>query len=188
MPLDALAFALPFTDGTTAFTVMYNRIQFVAGRSGREQAILAHVLAHEIGHVLQRTDRHVGTGVMKAYWNGHDHDAMEKKPLEFTKWRPTNFSLSFSSATWPRGSMRPCMRVSIRVASTLRSQSRTDLEPLGQVNPCRNSISLERRCQIRLAEVTPQFAHSHAGEWRVNLLLFSGQTQRASRCNSTPTC
>ena len=84
LPLDSLAFALPFAGGTTAITVMYNRIQFAAGRSGREQAILAHVLAHEIGHVLQHTNRHVGTGVMKAHWNGKDFDRMEKKPLEFT--------------------------------------------------------------------------------------------------------
>jgi predicted HD phosphohydrolase len=30
----------------------------LADRSGREQAILAHVLAHGIGHVLQRTNQH----------------------------------------------------------------------------------------------------------------------------------
>jgi hypothetical protein len=85
LPLDSLAFAEPFGDGTTTITVMYKRVQFVAGRSGREQSILAHVLAHEIGHVLQRTDRHVGTGVMKAHWTGQDFDAMERKPLEFTR-------------------------------------------------------------------------------------------------------
>jgi hypothetical protein len=84
LPLDSLAFSLPFGDGNTAVTVMYNRIQRVADRSGREQVILAHVLAHEIGHILQRSDRHVGTGVMKAHWNNQDLRAMEKRPLEFT--------------------------------------------------------------------------------------------------------
>jgi hypothetical protein len=81
---DSLAFALPFADGTTAITVMYARIQFLTDRSACRGAILAHVLAHEIGHVLQRIDRHALTGVMKAHWNGRDYDAMEKKLLEFT--------------------------------------------------------------------------------------------------------
>jgi hypothetical protein len=84
LPFDSLAFSQPFSDGITAITLMYNRIQRVADRSGREQVILAHVLAHEIGHILQRTNRHAGTGVMKARWNGEDFDAMEKRPLEFT--------------------------------------------------------------------------------------------------------
>jgi len=82
---DALAFALPFADGVTAMTVMYHRIQMVAGKASREQSILAHVLAHEIGHILQCTNQHSQTGVMKAHWNGQDYDAMGKKPLDFTQ-------------------------------------------------------------------------------------------------------
>jgi hypothetical protein len=81
---DTLAFASPFAHGTTAITVMFDRIQLVTERSARQEAVLAHVLAHEIGHVLQGTDRHMGTGVMKAHWGRRDYDAMEKKPLEFT--------------------------------------------------------------------------------------------------------
>jgi hypothetical protein len=84
LPLDSLAFSLPYGGGTTPMTVMYNRIRLVAGRSGREQVILAHVLAHEIGHILQRTDRHAATGVMKAHWNGEDLGAMVRGQLEFT--------------------------------------------------------------------------------------------------------
>ena len=79
----ALAYALPFGDGSTAITVMYGRIR-IAGRSSREQAILAHVLAHEIGHVLQRTNGHAQTGVMRAHWSGRDLEATETRPLEFT--------------------------------------------------------------------------------------------------------
>jgi hypothetical protein len=81
---DALARALPFGDHSVAITVMFDRIRFVAHRSSREAPILAHVLAHEIGHVLQRTNAHAAVGVMKAHWDGADYDAMEKKPLEFT--------------------------------------------------------------------------------------------------------
>ena len=40
--------------------------------------------AHEVGHILQRSDQHAGTGVMKAHWTEHDFEVMEKKRLRFT--------------------------------------------------------------------------------------------------------
>ena len=80
---NALAYALPFGEGVQ-ITVMYGRIREAAQESRREQPILAHVLAHEISHVLQGIDRHSKTGVMKAWWNQQDYDAMQQKPLEFT--------------------------------------------------------------------------------------------------------
>jgi hypothetical protein len=81
---DALACALPFGGQRASVHVFYDRIRFVAGRSTREAPLLAHALAHEIGHVLQVTNQHAMAGVMKAHWNGRDYDAMERKPLEFT--------------------------------------------------------------------------------------------------------
>ena len=81
---DALACAMPFATGGVAIYVMYDRIQGAAGRSSREAPILAHVLAHEIGHVLRGTNAHTSGGVMKAHWDGQDYDAMQIKPLEFT--------------------------------------------------------------------------------------------------------
>jgi hypothetical protein len=81
---EALARALPFRGQSVAIDIMYDRIRFVAHRSNREAPLLAHVLAHEIGHVLQGTNGHAPGGVMKARWNGPDYDAMERKPLEFT--------------------------------------------------------------------------------------------------------
>jgi hypothetical protein len=84
VPPEALANALPFGKEGVAVTVMYERIRSVARRSSQEAAILAHVLAHEIGHVLQNTNWHARDGVMKAHWSGQDFDEMERKPLEFT--------------------------------------------------------------------------------------------------------
>ena len=81
---NALAYALPYGGEGAAITLMYDRIRKTAHRSNREQPILAHVLAHEIAHVLQGTNRHSETGVMKAQWNDGDYDAMERKPLEFS--------------------------------------------------------------------------------------------------------
>ena len=80
----ALAYASPFAEGVKTITVLYDRIRLVAGGPKREPRTLAHVLAHELGHVLQGTNRHAPTGVMKATWDGQDYEAMEKEPLEFT--------------------------------------------------------------------------------------------------------
>jgi hypothetical protein len=64
-------------------TILYKRIPIGMSIRGRER-VLAHVLAHEIGHVLQCTNWHARSGVMKAHWTNLDYDAMERKPLEFT--------------------------------------------------------------------------------------------------------
>ena len=80
----ALAYALPFGNGGTAITVLYDRVRFAAGRLSRETALLAHVLAHEIGHILERTNAHAPAGIMKAHWSGQDYDAMDRHVLQFT--------------------------------------------------------------------------------------------------------
>jgi hypothetical protein len=45
--------------------------------------LLAHVLVHEITHVLEGVSRHSETGLMKAHWTGKDYMATAHKPLEF---------------------------------------------------------------------------------------------------------
>ena len=80
----ALAYATPFAGGVKTITVLCDRIRQVAGGPRREPSILAHVLAHELGHVLQGTNRHSQTGVMKASWSEQDYDAMAKEPLEYS--------------------------------------------------------------------------------------------------------
>jgi hypothetical protein len=80
----ALAFAKPFDPDAAEITVMYDRlILAVSGRPSLEPALLAHVLTHEIGHVLKRTDEHTGTGVMKAHWDTPEFDAMAGKSMAF---------------------------------------------------------------------------------------------------------
>jgi hypothetical protein len=45
--------------------------------------VLAHVLVHEITHVLQSIGRHSGSGVMKAEWSRRDYAEMRHRPLPF---------------------------------------------------------------------------------------------------------
>ena len=79
----ALAFSNPF-DPVPVVTVMYDRI--LDGTDGAPQlrpAFLAHVLAHEIGHLLMRTTGHSPDGVMKAHWTNSDFQRMTFRPLPF---------------------------------------------------------------------------------------------------------
>jgi hypothetical protein len=76
----ALAFARPY-EGT--IVVFVERVR----QSHRDGArlVMAHVLVHEITHVLEGIDRHSATGIMKARWNDHDYFEMRRKPLLFAQ-------------------------------------------------------------------------------------------------------
>jgi len=64
-------------------TVFWDRIESRA-RWAPASVVLAHVLVHEITHILQRVDRHSESGIMKAQWTIDDYRAMASKPLSFT--------------------------------------------------------------------------------------------------------
>jgi hypothetical protein len=75
----AMAYAKPYEG--VYIRVFYDRIHSeVVPRS----VLLAHVLVHEITHVLQGVARHSDSGVMKAVWTYQDHLQMRKDPLPFT--------------------------------------------------------------------------------------------------------
>ena len=75
----ALASAMPYEG--VHIRVFYDRIRSdVVPRS----VLLAHVLVHEIAHLLQGTDQHSGSGVMKAVWTHRDHVQMRIEALPFT--------------------------------------------------------------------------------------------------------
>jgi hypothetical protein len=78
---NAFAYALPYEG--THIVVFYDRVQHVSTPSGRP-SLLAHVLVHEITHILQGMPRHSGEGIMKANWDARDYSAMTWKPLVFT--------------------------------------------------------------------------------------------------------
>ena len=81
----ALAYAHPF-DEKPAIVVIYDRLRAVIGKCPKLEArLLAHVLSHEICHVLQRTNVHADAGLMKARWSAEDWRLMAEKPLPFTQ-------------------------------------------------------------------------------------------------------
>ncbi len=81
-----LAYAVP--DGSKRIQVFFDRIEKF--QLTQPTILLAHVLVHEITHILQGVSRHSETGVMKAQWETADYNNMTRKPLPFT---PTDIEL-----------------------------------------------------------------------------------------------
>jgi hypothetical protein len=92
----ALAFAMPY-EGVHV-CVFIDRIR----KSVNPKTVpflLAHVLVHEITHILQGVNRHSSTGIMKAAWSHKDHQQMRCKPLAFT---PLDIALiHLGLESWP---------------------------------------------------------------------------------------
>jgi hypothetical protein len=76
----AFAYALPYEG--THIEVFYDRIENVC-KGPMMEIVLAHVLVHEITHILEGVKRHSEQGVMKAKWNRMDYVLMTQRHLEF---------------------------------------------------------------------------------------------------------
>jgi hypothetical protein len=73
----AWAFALPYEG--VHIRIFWDRIK--ADPLARQ--LLAHVMVHEITHILQGVAQHSAEGVMKARWSDQDRRAMARSPLHF---------------------------------------------------------------------------------------------------------
>ena len=81
VPPSALAYALPYEG--SHIVIFYDRLQRKV-KPEQMSSLLAHVLVHEVTHILQGIHRHSGRGIMKANWDGSDYQAMMWKSLPFT--------------------------------------------------------------------------------------------------------
>ncbi len=80
----SLAYAQPF-EGTHV-RVFYDRVQRTSASVGVPvSSLLAHVLVHEIAHILKGGDSHSPSGVMMAHWGLEEYYQMAKSPLAFTE-------------------------------------------------------------------------------------------------------
>jgi hypothetical protein len=81
----ALAYAAPYQSAESVrVVVFYDRVSR-SGGSGLADIVLAHVLVHEITHILENMARHAETGVMKARWDAADYRQMARSPLPFAE-------------------------------------------------------------------------------------------------------
>jgi Zn-dependent protease with chaperone function len=98
----ALAYAMP-SEGVHIF-VFWDRMEF--GLTPTE--LLAHVMVHEITHILQRDSRHSKSGIMRARWTEEDHKIMKTHPLSFAtedvdlihRGLATRSALATTTAAW----------------------------------------------------------------------------------------
>jgi hypothetical protein len=81
LPADALGYALAYEG--SHIVIFYDRLQRRV-QAAQISSLLAHVLVHEMTHILQGISRHSGQGIMKAHWDGPDYQVMRFKPLSFT--------------------------------------------------------------------------------------------------------
>jgi hypothetical protein len=77
---EAVAYALPYE--ATHIEVFYDRLQKHA--AARLPVLLAHVMVHEITHILQGVSQHSASGIMMASWGRAESNEMAFKPLRFT--------------------------------------------------------------------------------------------------------
>jgi hypothetical protein len=75
------AFATP-SEGLH-ITVLYQHLAWSLAKPGLAPALLAHVLVHEITHLLEGIARHSESGIMKANWTSSDYYDMQTKTLPF---------------------------------------------------------------------------------------------------------
>jgi hypothetical protein len=77
----AFAFASPYEG--VHITVFWNRMTWAQAHSNLAPVLLAHVIVHEITHILEGVNRHSESGIMKQAWTAWDYSAMLLRPLPF---------------------------------------------------------------------------------------------------------
>ncbi len=77
---EALAYAMPYE--ASHIEVFYDRLR--QHGPSRLPVLLAHVMVHEITHMLQGVCRHSDSGVMMAHWGTKELNEMAFQPLRFT--------------------------------------------------------------------------------------------------------
>jgi hypothetical protein len=75
--------AFAFPNEGIHITVLYDRLAWSEKRPGFAHVLLAHVLVHEITHMLQGICRHSTAGIMKANWTLDDYYDMQAKTIPF---------------------------------------------------------------------------------------------------------
>ena len=82
----AFAYARPFDQDASEITVFWEKLGKISARYMCPLGnLLAHVLAHEIVHILQARDYHAGTGLMRSSWTARDYFQMMRGHLPFTQ-------------------------------------------------------------------------------------------------------
>jgi hypothetical protein len=94
-----LGMAQPLTRTGLNVRLFDEHIREAAARENRTYAsVLSHAIAHEIGHVLLRSNTHAGRGLMSDMWTGREYDWMAKEALYFTDGESRKMRVMLSGA------------------------------------------------------------------------------------------
>lgn len=77
----ALAYAVLSKESGVCIHVLLDRIVRLDRKPDFANVLLAHVMVHEITHVLEQIDRHSAEGMMKAVWSSQDYQLMKCQSL-----------------------------------------------------------------------------------------------------------
>lgn len=81
---DALASARPYAKSGVQIQLFYDRLLPFFGRDRAQSGrLFGHVMAHEIGHVLEGVAVHSQQGIMRAHWTSGDFSQMRRHLLNF---------------------------------------------------------------------------------------------------------
>ncbi len=85
---DAMGYAMPYAKAGTRIHIFLDRVvpdRLCSPRSQEDAGVLlGHVMAHELGHVLEGISWHADSGIMKANWNLGDRRQMLDRSLSFS--------------------------------------------------------------------------------------------------------
>ena len=97
-----LGYAQPLASAGLNVRVFDDRIRWVAAEWNRPHAtVLAHVIAHEIGHVLLRNGEHSLVGLMSEAWRDADFRWMSRSLMFFSRQQATAMRSELSGAKCP---------------------------------------------------------------------------------------
>lgn len=81
----ALAYANPYNMNGACMTVFLDRLKpMIEGSPSGAASLLGHVLAHEMGHILEGNAQHSESGVLKGRWSRSEIRDMVVHNLSFT--------------------------------------------------------------------------------------------------------
>jgi hypothetical protein len=93
--------------------VFDDRIQDTAMRENRTHAaVLAHVIAHEIGHVLLRANAHSRRGLMSALWTDYEYGIIDRGLMFFTADQSKAMRMALSGAGCANDAAVSAVRIS----------------------------------------------------------------------------
>jgi len=103
-----LGMAQPLSRTGLNVRIFDDHIREAAARENRTYAIvLSHAMAHEIGHVLLRSNIHTARGLMSDVWTGREYDWMGKEFLFFTAADSSKMRATLSGAACSSVALTP---------------------------------------------------------------------------------